>query len=130
MFIRVILGIALLAALAASVATPALARPLRVIDDNDTVSLRGNVHPNARPEFDRGATEPSLPMERMVLSLRRSSDQEAQLERLLAEQQDPASANYHRWLTPEEFGERFGPKPEDTGAITGWLTAHGFTVEE
>ena len=112
------------------IAMPALARPPRAIDDNDTVALRGNVHPNARPEFDRGPAEPSLPMDRMVLSLRLSDAKQAELERLLSEQQDPSSPNYRRWLAPEEFAERFAPTSEDLGAITGWLTSHGFTVDE
>jgi pseudomonalisin len=129
MFNRAVLRATLLFALAAAVPSPALARAHRVIDDNDTVSLRGNVHPLARHEFDRGASEPSLPMDRMILSLSRSPGQQAELDRLLAEQQDPASSSYHRWLTPEQFGERFGPPPEDVAAITGWLTSHGFTVE-
>ena len=126
---RVILVIALLVALA-TFAAPALAYPLRVINDNDTVVLQGNVNPHARPEFDVGPTDYSLPMERMILSLRLSPDKQSELEQLLAEQQDPASPNFHRWLTPEEFGKRFGPDREDLDTITRWLTSHGFTVEE
>jgi subtilase family serine protease len=127
---RIMFGFLLLAALSAIVATPAFARTPRVLDDNDTVTLPGNVHPHARPEFDRGATDPSLPMERMILTLRRPSDKEAQLESLLSKQQDPSSSNFHQWLTPEEFGERFGTEKEDIETITGWLSSHGFSVEE
>ncbi len=127
---RVIFAIVAAAGLAALVVSPVFARAPRVVDDNDTVVLHGNVHPLARPEFDAGATDLSLPMERMVLTVRVDPGKEAELDRLLAEQQDPASANFHRWLTPEEFGKRFGPAPEDIGAITGWLTSQGFVVEE
>jgi len=127
---RTILGVLLLSVLAASHADTVFARNQRVIDDNDTVAIRGNVHPKARPEFDSGATDQALPMARMVLSLHLPSDRKADLERLLSEQKDPASANYHRWLTPEEFSVRFGPSDEDVSAITGWLTSHGFTVDE
>ena len=105
-------------------------RVVHKIDDNDRVILRGNVHHLARPEFDMGASEPTLPMERMILSLRLSNESEAELDRRLSEQQDPTSPNFHRWLTPEEFGERFGPAPEDVVAISEWLTSHGLTVEE
>ena len=62
------------------------------IDDNDTTVLRGNTHPLARPEFDAGAVDPALPMERMVLSLRISPLKQAELDRLLLEQHDPASS--------------------------------------
>jgi uncharacterized protein (TIGR03437 family) len=68
-------------------------------------------------------------MERMLLLLRRSPEQEAALKQLLEEQQDPASVNYHHWLTPEQFGEQFGPALEDTDRITGWLKSQGFRVD-
>ena len=41
-----------------------------VIEENDRVVLHGNVHPKARPEFDVGPTDPSLPMKRMILLLK------------------------------------------------------------
>jgi subtilase family serine protease len=52
-------------------------------------------------------------MERMVLSLKLRPAAAERLESLLAEQQEPSSPNYHRWLTPEEFGNRFGAASED-----------------
>ena len=100
------------------------------VNDNDVVTLRGDVPPLARPEFDVGPSATSLPMERMILALRPSPAAQAALERLLADQQDPASPDYHRWLTPEEFGSRFGPTADELAAVTGWLVAHGFVVEE
>src|SRR5208283_2340985 len=51
------------------------------------------------------------------------------LDQFLAGLQDPTSSDFHRWLTPEEFGNRFGPSPDDINAVTGWLTSHGFVVE-
>lgn len=116
----------------AALYTPAhaFARPARVIDDNDTVTLPGNMHPFARPEFDRGTADGSLPMERMILTLRLSSKRQAELDKFLAELHDPASPNFHRWLSPEQFKERFAPEPGDITLITGWLRSHGFVVEE
>jgi hypothetical protein len=67
-------------------------------------------------------------MERMLLVLKRSPEQETALARLLDEQQDKNSPNYHRWMTPEQFGQQFGPTDEDLRAITGWLQSHGFQV--
>jgi len=101
----------------------------RVIDDSDTAVLPGNVHPLARPEFDTGRAPPSLPMEQMILVLKRSGDRQAELDRFLAGLHDPHSPDFHRWLAPEAFGERFGPSSDDIEAITGWLTSHSFTVE-
>ena len=100
------------------------------IDGNDTVTLKGNVNPLARPEFDKGRTDPSLQMSRMILALRLGAGKRAELERLLSELQDPASPHYHRWLTPGEFGLRFGPSTDEISIVTGWLKSQGFVVEE
>ena len=127
---RLFLGMVLLPALTAGTAHPALAKSPRIINDNDTVTLQGNVHPRARPEFDRGPSDPQLPMERMILTLQRSPAQQADLDKLLAGQQDPTSANYHRWLSPEEFAGKFSPAADDLAAVTGWLTSQGFSVEQ
>jgi uncharacterized protein (TIGR03437 family) len=62
------------------------------------------------------------------LTLGPSPAQQADLERLLAEQQTPGSPNYHRWLTPEQFGQRFGPSDSDVAQITTWLQNQGMTV--
>ena len=69
-------------------------------------------------------------MNRMILSLALRPGAQAQLDQLLAEQQDPSSPNYHSWLTPEEFGARFGPTDADVAAVTGWLEDQGFRIDE
>jgi subtilase family serine protease len=68
-------------------------------------------------------------MDRMILLLKPDASQEASLEALLAAQQDPQSPEYRRWLTPEEFGERFGVSESDINRLVAWLTSHGFQVE-
>ncbi len=98
------------------------------ISDADRVVLHGNTHPLARAEFDRGAAPDSLPAERMMLVLQRSPEQEAALAKLLEEQQNPSSPNFHRWLTPAEFGARFGPSQADLAQVTAWLQSRGFEV--
>ncbi len=111
-------------------ASPCLALSPRIIDNNDTLILHGNVHPLARPEFDRGAADPSLRMERMILTLRLSDGKQAELGSILTGLHDPASPNFHQWLTPDEFGSQFGPPSEDIDAITGWLASSGFVIDE
>ena len=111
-------------------ATSAFAARDRVVNDDDRVVLPGNVHPLAHAHVALGPTAPSLPMQRMILSLRLPADRRAALDRLLTEQQDPTSPNYHQWLTPEEFGARFGPASEDVALVTAWLSSHGFVIEE
>jgi len=64
----------------------------------------------------------------MLLVLGRSPEQQTSLETLLQAQQDKTSPNYHVWLTPEEFGKRFGPSDQDLQTVTWWLKSHGFQV--
>ncbi|MCM0082475.1 S53 family peptidase [Geomonas sp. Red32] len=112
-------------------ATQALAG--RFVDDNDTVVLTGNTHPLARSPQGRAKASlaaVNLPMEHMILSLQVPAAKQAALQKLLKEQKDPSSPNYHHWLTPEQFGAQFGPSAEDLKAVTEWLASHGFTVEE
>jgi hypothetical protein len=68
-------------------------------------------------------------MQRMLLVLTRSSQQETALQELIREQQDQASASYHQWLTPQQFGERFGAASQDVQTVTAWLESHGFQIE-
>jgi len=88
--------------------------------------LQGNTHRLARPQFDQGAAPPNLPMDRIMLVLKRSPDQESALRDLLEQQQSTSSPNYHKWLTPDQFGQQFGPADQDIQVVTSWLTSHGF----
>ena len=108
----------------------AVPRPLitQPVDESNLTTLRGNTYPLARAEFDLGTAPATLPMERMLLVLKRSPEQEAALDKLLDDQQDKASPNYHQWLTPEQFGKQFGPSDEDLQTIAAWLQSHGFRV--
>lgn len=98
------------------------------IDDTRTVQLKGNVHPLARPEFDRGAVDDSQPMTRMLLQLQRSPEQDAALQQMMDAQQTKGSASYRAWLTPEQFGKQFGPSDDDVQTVSTWLTQQGFQV--
>jgi subtilase family serine protease len=126
---RQVVGVCLFAVLsslsAAAQATPRIAQP---VEGERLVTLRGHTHPLARPEYDHGAAPESLPMQRMLLVLKRAPEQEAALQKLMDDQQDKSSPDYHHWLTPEQFGQRFGPADADTQAVTGWLTSQGFRV--
>jgi len=93
----------------------------QAIDETQLTRLKGNTHPLARPVFDLGMAPASLPMERMLLVLKRSPEQESALRKLLDDQQDKGSPKYHKWLTPEQFGKQFGPTDNDVQTITGWL---------
>ena len=96
------------------------------VDPENRVTLGGNTHPLARPEFDRGPASDAMPIRRMLMVLERAPEQEAALRQLLDEQQVKSSSRYHQWLTPEEFGQQFGPAESDVQTITDWLAAQGF----
>jgi uncharacterized protein (TIGR03437 family) len=109
-----------------------LAQPDRIaapIDARRTVVLKGHIHPLAQPRFDQGPVEPAFRVGYVTLVLKKTAAQQAALEQLLQEQQDPASPSYHDWLTPEQYADRFGLSQSDLDKISGWLQSQGFTVE-
>src|SRR5271163_4811412 len=111
-------------------AAPITSPPLIVqpIDESQLTVLHGNTYPLARPQFDLGTAPATLPMQRMLLVLKRSPQQEAALRKLLDDQQDKASPSYHKWLAPAQYGKQFGPTDADIQTITSWLQSHGFEV--
>jgi uncharacterized protein (TIGR03437 family) len=98
------------------------------VNVNQTRALSGNVQSLAQPQFDRGPVDPDLRMDWMMLVVQPSAAQQAELDSLLAGQQNPSSSFYHQWLTPEEFGNRFGLSPADHSKVVAWLTSQGFVV--
>lgn len=109
-------------------AAPPQSRVVEKVDENVLVTLRNNTHPLAQRQFDRGAAPADLPMARMLLVLKRSATQEAALEKLLDDQQEQNSPSYHQWLTPDAFGQQFGPSDQDVQTVAAWLGAHGFQI--
>ncbi|MGH9690695.1 MAG: S53 family peptidase, partial [Candidatus Acidiferrales bacterium] len=122
--------VSLIAMRAFAQTSSAQSRITQPVNETKLAVLQGNVHPLARAQFDRGAAPASLAMDHMLLVLKRSPQQEAALEALLAQQQDRSSPNYHKWLTPEQFGQQFGPSDQDLQKIRTWLESHGFQVNE
>ncbi len=109
--------------------TPSTERRITgVVNDQNLITRTGNVHPLARRQYDRGAAPDSLPASRMLLVLQRGPEQQAALEQFLDDQHTQSSPNYHKWLTPAEFGQTFGPSDADIATVTNWLISHGFQV--
>ncbi|MBZ5491264.1 MAG: hypothetical protein LAO76_10065 [Acidobacteriia bacterium] len=125
---RLLLRTLLLMLVSGMLSSAALAQ--RTINEADRITLHGNVHPQARAEFDRGSANAAMPMNRMVLLLSVRPDAQADLQQLLADQQNPKSPNYHKWVTPAEFGLRFGPTDQDIADASGWLKKFGFSIDE
>ncbi len=89
--------------------------------------MTGHVHPAARAANDLGAVEPSFPLNGVTILLKRTAAQQSDLDQLLSQQRDPTSPNFRQWLTPEEYGARFGATSSQIDQITAWLAAQGFT---
>jgi hypothetical protein len=130
----VLAGLALIFALGPFASAQA---PLRIakrslitnsINDANRLRLFGNTRPEANAANDRGKVADSLPMAHLTLQLRRAPEQEQALSQFIEQLHDPASPNYHHWLTPNQFGTQFGPITSDIQKITGWLQSQGFTI--
>lgn len=92
------------------------------------VKIAGSVHPLTREAADLGAVAPSTRMDGLTLSVMPSAAEQRELKKLMAELQEPKSALYHKWLTQEQFGARFGLTDGDLEKLTGWLKSQGFAV--
>lgn len=99
---------------------------ITAIDDSTRVILKHTTHPLAQAGAELSPAEPDTRMERMMLVLGPSDAVQPQLRALIDSQHDKKSVNFHKWLTPEQFGERFGPARQDIDAITSWLQQKGF----
>ncbi len=93
------------------------------------IALPDSVSPRTRRTEPLGHLRGDTKLTHLTLTVKRTEAQEAALDDLLAGQQNPASPSYHRWLTPEQFGARFGASDADLQILQQWLELHGFTVE-
>ena len=93
------------------------------------VSLPGTVSGHIAESTLLGHLSGDVQLTGMSIALKPTAAQGAALDQLLADQQDPSSSRFHQWLTPEEFGLRFGLPDEDLAVVKTWLQARGFTVD-
>ena len=98
------------------------------IDNSQLTTLGGNTIPLAQARFDQGAVPANFPADRMILVLKRSPGQESALQSFLGQVQNPTSALYHQYVTPQQFGRQYGVTQSDLDSISAWLRSQGFTV--
>jgi hypothetical protein len=99
------------------------------VDETSLTTLKDNVPLLARSQFDQGEVPGSTQLDHVRLVLERSSEQQTALDNYLGELQDKSSPNYHKWLTPTEFGRLYGPADSDVAALVAWLESHGLKLE-
>jgi hypothetical protein len=100
------------------------------VDDRDRVVIAGHVPPVVRHAADAGRLPQTTAMNHLIMVLQPSVEQDHALATLLDQQLDRTSAVFHKWLTPEQFGARFGVHEADVAKVTGWLAQQGFKVEK
>src|SRR5204862_8299694 len=83
---HVVLLLLILAALASAQESNVPPLIVQAVYDSQLTTLKGNTHPFARAQFDRGSTPPDLLMRRILLLLRRRDQQESALRDLLDDQ--------------------------------------------
>lgn len=88
-----------------------------------THHVRDAVKGNTAQQVSRLAVNKQMSLD-VVLPLR----DKAGLDAFVADVNDPASANYRHFLTPQEFTARFGPTQNDYDTVVQYLKRYGFTV--
>jgi subtilase family serine protease len=101
---------------------------LQPIDDSHRVTLAGNTRGEANAKNDRGPVSDALPLQHMLLQLRRSPENEHALETYIEQLTDKTSPNFHQWLTAAQMGETYGVSSADISMVTIWLESEGFRV--
>jgi subtilase family serine protease len=79
---------------------------------------------------DAGRLAGNLKIEGATLIFSRSVAQESDLQTLIAAQQNPRSALFQKWLTPDQFAARFGMADSDLAQVRAWLEQQGLAVGE
>jgi hypothetical protein len=108
---------------------PRADRITQSVNVTEVAKIVGSVPAAARRASDLGEVDSAMRLESMSLHIGLSAAQQTELDALLEAQQNPQSAQYHQWLTQEEYGERFGLTAADLSKVTGWLEAQGFVVK-
>jgi subtilase family serine protease len=101
--------------------------PQAISETSPHIAIANTVSSRAKASTDLGAASQDRQLQ-LSLRFNMTAAQSAALDQLLANQQNPASPQYHQWLTPAQFGAQFGLSDSDMASVTAWLQAKGFTV--
>lgn len=128
--LRLACAILALGSLFASTASAQSAPRIRTeISSSSAVPLPGSLHPLAQPQFDVGRLPSDTRLAGISIVFNRTPAQQADLDNLIAAQQNPASPLYHQWLTPDQFAARFGMPQSDLAKVQSWLEQQGFAID-
>jgi subtilase family serine protease len=127
---------ALLIALAGIAVSAITAEAQNIIPDRITAAVSnssravipGSVSPRVSHAADLGPSPQQTLLQGMSLRFTPSPAQQAALDQLLADQQNPASPRFRQWLTPQQYAAQFGLSNNDIAKIAAWLSSQGFTI--
>jgi subtilase family serine protease len=99
------------------------------IESAERVPLKGHVQPLLRAAQDMGTVDPAQKLS-LSLVFAPSAVQQAPLQQLLQDQQNPNSPQYHKWISPEQFAEAYGLSTAQVESVRVWLNGVGIAVRE
>jgi subtilase family serine protease len=115
---------------AGGVAQQAPNRITQEIVSGSMVPVRGSANPHAAAPYDTGHVDPSTRLTGVTMHFKLTPEQKQELDTLVAAQQTPGSAYYHKWITPEEYASRFGLSNHDLEVIQAWLEQQGLSIDQ
>jgi hypothetical protein len=104
------------------------ARVTTQVESTSTFPLPGTAPRQAMAQFDAGAMSAGDTVSGITLVLKRDDDHEKAFRSYLSRLNNPASPDFHHWLTAAQLGERFGPSAQDVKTVQQWLRSQGMTV--
>ncbi len=131
-FHGVALGLVIPTCVVAKTSSAAHAQQGRIkeqVNDSVRVELTGQIDRSVSESVDLGEAERQSPANRIVMVLAGSAAQHAQLRQLLRSQHQHGQKQYHEWLSPTAFAERFGIARSDLALIRSWLESQGFRID-
>jgi hypothetical protein len=92
--------------------------------------VQGSLHPSVAVARDEGQLPGDYAIHGMTLVFGRSAAQQADLDKLLVQQQTRGTSLFHQWLKPAQFAARYGVSQGDLQATAAWLRSQGFTIDQ
>ncbi len=97
------------------------------VDEANLTPIAGEKSPLVATAQDLGALADTTALPHIIMSLKRSPEQQAAFDKLVHDQQDRSSPSYHKWLQASQL-RTYGPDAADIAKVTAWLQSRGLTV--
>ena len=92
---------------------------------NTGSTLTGNTPGFVKKAADLGSADPTTVI---AVTVWLKLHNEAQLDRLVGQQYQKGSPNFHKWITQDSFNATFSPTAQEVKSVQNFLTAHGLSV--